>query len=93
MNCFRRSIVLTAVFAAAGVYAQVPYPNQPIRLVAPFTPGSSSDVTARAIAQKISGPLGQQVVVENKPGANGGIAMQTVARSKADGYTLAVGTV
>jgi len=69
------------------------YPNQPIKLIVPFTPGSSSDVTARAIAQRIAGPLGQPVVVDNRPGAGGGIGMQAVARSKPDGYTLAVGTV
>lgn len=93
MNFTKRAFALAAALTCAGVHAQAPYPSQPIRLIAPFTPGSSSDVTARAIAQKISGPLGQPVVVENKPGANGGIAMQTVARSKADGYTLVVGTV
>ncbi len=93
MKIARRHFILTTVLAAAGVHAQAPYPNQPIRLVAPFSPGSSSDVTARAIAQKLETSLGQAVVVENKPGANGGIAMQTVARSKADGYTLVVSTV
>ncbi|MEJ7930491.1 tripartite tricarboxylate transporter substrate binding protein [Ramlibacter sp. AN1015] len=50
-------------------------------------------MTARAVAQKIAGPLGQPVVVENRPGANGGIGMQAVARSKPDGHTLVVGTV
>lgn len=69
------------------------YPMRPIRLIVPLTPGSTSDVTARVIAQKISGPLGQPVIVENRPGANGGIAMQAVARSKPDGYTFAVGVV
>lgn len=93
MQFTKRAFVLSAALACAGAYAQAPYPNQPIRLIAPFTPGSSSDVTARAIAQKLSGPLGQAVVVENRPGANGGIGMQAVARSKADGYTLVVGTV
>lgn len=93
MQFTKRALILTSALAYAGVHAQTPYPVQPIRLIAPFTPGSSSDVTARAIAQKISGPLGQPVVVENKPGANGGIAMQAVAHSKADGYTLAVATV
>lgn len=93
MKLARRTFVLTTVLAAASAHAQAPYPTQPIRLVAPFSPGSSSDVTARAIAQKIEAALGQPVVVENKPGANGGIAMQTVARSKADGYTLVIATV
>jgi tripartite-type tricarboxylate transporter receptor subunit TctC len=93
MQFTKRAFVLAAALASVGVQADAPYPSQPIRLVVPFTPGSSSDVTARAIAQKISGPLGQPVVVENRPGANGGIGMQAVARSKADGYTLVVGTV
>lgn len=93
MKFIPRALFLATALVCAGAQAQAPYPNQPIRLIAPFTPGSSSDVTARAIAQQISGALGQPVVVENKPGANGGIGMQTVARSKPDGYTLAVATV
>lgn len=86
---------LAAATACLALYAQAEtgYPSQPIKLMVPFTPGSSSDVTARAIAQKISVQLGQPVTVENRPGANGGIGMQAVARSKPDGYTLVVGTV
>lgn len=86
-------IALAACLASGLAQAEAPYPHQPIRLIVPFTPGSSSDVTARAIAQKIAVPLGQPVLVDNRPGANGGIGMQAVARSKADGYTLVVGTV
>lgn len=93
MQFTKRALVLAAFLACAGAQADAPWPNQPIRLVVPFTPGSSSDVTARAVAQKIAGPLGQPVVVENRPGANGGIGMQAVARSKPDGHTLVVGTV
>lgn len=93
MKFIPRVLFIATALVCTGAQAQAPYPNQPIRLIAPFTPGSSSDVTARAIAQQISGALGQPVVVENKPGANGGIGMQTVARSKPDGYTLAVATV
>lgn len=93
MKFIHRVLFIATALVCNGAQAQAPYPNQPIRLIAPFTPGSSSDVTARAIAQQISGALGQPVVVENKPGANGGIGMQTVARSKPDGYTLAVATV
>lgn len=78
---------------AATAQAQPAWPAQPIKLIVPFTPGSTSDVTARAVAQQISGPLGQPVVVENRPGAAGGIGMQAVARSKPDGYTLVVGSV
>ncbi|MBS0407363.1 MAG: tripartite tricarboxylate transporter substrate binding protein [Proteobacteria bacterium] len=89
---FKSILFIGVPLICGGVQADEPYPNQPIRLVVPFTPGSSSDVTARAIAQKISVPLGQPVIVENRPGANGGIGMQAVARSKPDGYTLVVGT-
>lgn len=92
MHFTKRAFVLAAALVCASVQADTPYPNQPIKLIVPFTPGSSSDVTARAVAQKISGPLGQPVVVENRPGANGGIGMQAVARSKPDGHTLVVGT-
>ena len=93
MQFAKRTLLLAAVLACSAAQAQETYPNQPIRWIVPLTPGSSSDVTARAIAQKISVPLGQPVVVENRPGANGGIAMQAAARSKADGYTFVVGTV
>ena len=91
-----RNLVITAALllacAAGAAQAEDAYPSQVIRLIVPFPPGSSSDVSARAIAQKISAPLGQQVIVENKPGAGGRIGMETVKRSKPDGYTLAVGT-
>lgn len=93
MSITKSTIFGVSLLACGSVWAQAPYPSQPIKMVVPFSPGSSSDVTARAIAQKISEPLGQPVVVENRPGANGGISMQTVARSKADGYTLIVSTV
>jgi len=88
-----KHIILAVIFAYGGAQAGALYPSQTIRLIVPFTPGSSSDVTARAIAQKISAPLGQAVVVENRSGANGGIGMREVAHSKPDGYTLVVGTV
>src|SRR3972149_9339360 len=66
------------------------YPVKPIRLVVGFSPGGISDVLARLVAQKISGPLGQQMIVENRPGASGMIANERVARSPADGYTLLI---
>ena len=87
--------VTAAVTLTLPVYvqAQAGYPNRTITMVVPYTPGSTSDITARAIAQKISGPLGQSVIIENRPGANGQIGMQIVARAKPDGYTLVVGSV
>jgi tripartite-type tricarboxylate transporter receptor subunit TctC len=79
--------------AAAGAHAQAEYPQKPIHIVVPFPPGSTSDISARAIAQKIQGPLGQTVLVENRPGANGALGMQAVAKAKPDGYTLVVGSI
>lgn len=94
MKLTKRSLLSAAILSCLGVAAQAnSFPQKAITLIAPFAPGSSSDVTARAIAQKISASLGQPVIVENRPGANGGIGMRAVANSKADGYTLAVATV
>ena len=89
----KKSLAVAAACLALCAQADTGYPNQPIKFLVPFTPGSSSDVTARAIAQKISVQLGQPVLIDNRTGANGGIGMQAVARSKPDGYTLVVGTV
>ena len=69
------------------------WPSKPIRLVVPFAPGGSSEIIARALAAAISGPLGQNVYVENKPGAAGNLAMEEVKRAPADGYTLILGHV
>jgi tripartite-type tricarboxylate transporter receptor subunit TctC len=69
------------------------YPARPVRLIVAFTPGGTTDITARLIADKMRDTLGQVVAVENKPGANGAIAAQYVAQSDADGYTLFFTTV
>jgi tripartite-type tricarboxylate transporter receptor subunit TctC len=70
------------------VFAQDAFPAHPLRLVVSFTPGGGADFTARTVAQKMSEPLGQQVVVENKPGANGILGISAVMASAPDGYTL-----
>lgn len=64
------------------------YPAKPIRLIVPFAPGGGTDITARTIAQKLTERWGQQVVVDNRPGANGTIGMDLAAHAPADGYTL-----
>ena len=69
------------------------YPNRPIRMVVPFAAGGSTDVVARIVAQGMSGPLGQQVVVENKPGAGGSLGSEAAARAEPDGYTILAATV
>ena len=70
--------------------AQADYPNKPVRMLIGFPPGQATDTLGRAIAQKLSQQLGQQFVVENKPGAAGIIATQAAMSSPADGYTLLV---
>ena len=67
------------------------YPDRPVRIVLPTSAGSGVDITARTIAQKLSEIWGQQVVVDNRPGANGIIGMEAVAKAKPDGYTLLQG--
>ena len=73
---------------ATPVQAQSPYPNRPIKLVAPFPPGGTSDVLSRVIAKKLGEALGQPITVDNKPGASGNIGTDTVAKAAPDGYTL-----
>jgi tripartite-type tricarboxylate transporter receptor subunit TctC len=76
--------------AAALVQAQ-DYPAKQVRLVLPFPPGGGSDIIARVVAQKLTGSLGQPVIVDNRAGASGNIAAEIVAKSPADGYTLLFG--
>jgi tripartite-type tricarboxylate transporter receptor subunit TctC len=68
-----------------------PYPNHPVRLIVPFGPGSGGDFLARLVGAKLGQALGQAVVVENRPGASGNLAMELAARAAPDGYTLVLG--
>ena len=83
----------TCLMFVGTALAQSGYPNKPIRLIVPFPAGGSVDVTSRALAQKLSEQLGQQVVIDNRPGAGGNIGMDAVAKSTADGYTLGMGAL
>jgi tripartite-type tricarboxylate transporter receptor subunit TctC len=74
----------------SGVQAQGTYPNRPIKLVAPFPPGGTSDVLSRVIAKKLGEALGQPITVDNKPGASGNIGHDFVAKSPPDGYTIVI---
>jgi tripartite-type tricarboxylate transporter receptor subunit TctC len=86
MRGFRTLLGLLGALAATAVLAQ--YPQKPIRMVAPFPAGGALDVVGRIIAVPMSQSLGQPVVVENRPGADGAIAADHIARSAPDGYTL-----
>ncbi|RYF70706.1 MAG: tripartite tricarboxylate transporter substrate binding protein, partial [Comamonadaceae bacterium] len=79
--------------ALGAARAQANWPQKPIRLVVPFAPGGSSEVVARSVAGELTKQLGQSVFVDNKPGGAGTIAMQEVAKSAPDGYTLILGHV
>jgi tripartite-type tricarboxylate transporter receptor subunit TctC len=87
--------LLTAVLLATltvGAWAQN-YPSRPVKFVAGFPPGGGMDSVARALGEKLSPRLGQQIVVENRPGAGGAIGTDAVAKSAPDGYTLLIGPI
>jgi tripartite-type tricarboxylate transporter receptor subunit TctC len=77
---------------ATPAFAQEAYPSRPITMLVPFPPGGPTDLVARVLAQKVSEQLGQQIVIENRPGANGNIAAAATARAPADGYNLLYNT-
>ncbi len=83
-------IVMTIAILLLSALAQAQsYPTKPVRIVIPFPPGNTTDIMTRLIAPKMSERLGQQVIVENRPGASGMLGLDYVARSPADGYTIA----
>ena len=86
-----QAAALAAMVATAAPALGQAYPTKPIRIVAPSTPGDAPDVIARLVADKLSVALGQQVVVDNKPGAGGVVGSESVAKSPPDGYTLIMG--
>jgi len=92
MNPVRRNLIATAIvigtLLAAPARAQDAYPTKPIRLILGFSAGGISDVLGRALAAKISSSIGQQIIVENKPGAGSTLAADFVAKSAPDGYTI-----
>lgn len=90
----RRTFVVGAALASAGLpaFAQTGFPSRPVTMVVPFTAAGPTDSLARALAQAMRAPLGQSVVIDNRPGAGGNIGTVHVVRAPADGYTLLFGS-
>ena len=89
-------VVLSCVLALSGLsensQAQE-YPNRPIKMIIPFSPGGASDLVGRILQTKLGDVLGQPIIIENKPGASGNIGMEFAAKSAPDGYTLFLGNI
>jgi tripartite-type tricarboxylate transporter receptor subunit TctC len=90
MRLFVAACLLSPGAVSGAQDAAITYPTKPVRLVVPFTPGASSDIIARLLGQKLTESLGQQFIVDNRPGAGGGVGAETVARAAPDGYTLMI---
>src|SRR5260370_29133655 len=90
MRCFA---AIFALSSAASALARGVFPNKPITMVVGFEPGGGTDTVARIVAKTLGDNLGQQVVVENRAGAGGNIAVDNVAKSTPDGYTLVLANV
>jgi tripartite-type tricarboxylate transporter receptor subunit TctC len=86
------ALLLAAAVCCLGASAHAQYPVKPIRLIVPFAPGGPSDLLGRVVGQKLSESWGQQVVIENRAGANGIVGVELAAKSAPDGYTLVMAT-
>jgi tripartite-type tricarboxylate transporter receptor subunit TctC len=92
MRCFAQAVALVAALLAGNGASAQAWPEKPIRLVIPFAPGGGTDIASRLIAERLADSLGRSVLVDNRPGGNGAVAGEHVARSAPDGYTLLVAT-
>ena len=99
-TCLIAALLLLAFGTVAGIalvsapaLAQDKYPSKPVKIVVPYAPGGATDIVARILGEQVRQILGQSVIVENKPGANGIVAINEMVSSRADGYTLMIGNV
>src|SRR4029078_5823072 len=87
------SLCAGLLLALSGPLAAQTYPSQPIKLISPFPPGGSVDITARLIAEPLGAQLGTRIVIDTRSGASGNIGMEAAARAAPDGYTLVLNTI
>jgi tripartite-type tricarboxylate transporter receptor subunit TctC len=88
MNCYFRLLTFAFLLGALAASASAQYPDRPIRIIVAFPPGASTDIVARLVGAKLTEALGQNVVIENRPGAGGNIGSQAARKANPDGYTL-----
>jgi len=93
MKTMRNAFAGLVLALVAGAVLAQQWPSKPIKWVVPFAPGGTTDILARTIGEKLSVTLGQPIIVDNKPGAGGGVGADQVAKSPADGYTIMGGTI
>ena len=92
----RVPVALAFACASILVFAQpkdAPYPSKPVRCIVPFPPGGTADIQARMLFERLGPRLGQQIIIDNRGGANGSIGMELAARAPGDGYTIVLATV
>jgi tripartite-type tricarboxylate transporter receptor subunit TctC len=92
IRCIRASLLVVSVLFTGSVVAAEAYPERPIRLIVPFSPGGGTDINARILADPIGNALGQTIVVDNRPGAASMLGSTIAAKATPDGYTLLMGT-
>src|SRR6478735_3796245 len=90
MKAFVSSIALAVLALSGGAQAQQPYPNRNVTMMVPFAAGGPTDTVARVVAQAMGKPMGQTIIVENKPSAGGILAPEQVKNAKPDGYTILI---
>lgn len=92
-NMRKHGVAMMILLMVSGIAAAQTWPSRSVRLISPFAPGGGADFTSRAIAQKLTASLGQQVIVDNRGGAGGMLGVDLAAKSPPDGYTLVLGTI